>query len=147
MKSTCRLFLCAKCRKQVLICSRCDRGQRYCSTDCSQTARYQSQQAAGYRYQQSRRGRCKHAERAHRYRHRQNKVTHQGSEPTEQSGLLSSNSTKTEKRVNLDRKCALSESSHCHFCGCSCSSFIRYHFLHRHRVPTIVKTDPTGNPS
>ena len=144
MKATCRLFLCAKCRKQVLICSRCDRGQRYCSTDCSQTARYQSQQAASHRYQQSRRGRFKHAERARRYRHCQNKVTHQGSEPSEQSGLLPSNSTKTEKRVDLDWKSTRSESLHCHFCGCSCSSFIRFHFLHHRRVPTIVKTDQTG---
>ena len=24
-----RLFLCARCRRQVLICSRCDRGQRF----------------------------------------------------------------------------------------------------------------------
>ena len=25
-----RLFVCARCRRQVLVCSRCDRGQRYC---------------------------------------------------------------------------------------------------------------------
>ena len=25
-----RLFVCARCKRQVLICSRCDRGQEYC---------------------------------------------------------------------------------------------------------------------
>jgi hypothetical protein len=26
-----RFFLCARCRAQVLVCRRCDRGQTYCS--------------------------------------------------------------------------------------------------------------------
>jgi len=30
---------CARCRAQVLLCSRCDRGQRYCSQACSFAAR------------------------------------------------------------------------------------------------------------
>ena len=30
-----RLFLCARCRRQVLICSVCDRGQQYCGARCS----------------------------------------------------------------------------------------------------------------
>ena len=29
-----RLFLCAGCRAQALICSCCDRGQIYCAGDC-----------------------------------------------------------------------------------------------------------------
>ena len=62
-----RLFLCARCRRQVLICSRCDRGQRYCGARCSGPARRESLRAAGRRYQHSRRGRHCRAERQRRY--------------------------------------------------------------------------------
>ena len=34
-----RFFLCQRCRAQTLVCSACDRGQMYCSSDCAQTAR------------------------------------------------------------------------------------------------------------
>jgi hypothetical protein len=34
-----RFFLCGRCRKQVLICSDCDRGQIYCTDGCAQRAR------------------------------------------------------------------------------------------------------------
>ena len=30
-----RLFLCARCQRQVRVCSRCDRGQQYCGARCS----------------------------------------------------------------------------------------------------------------
>jgi len=39
MQSSARLFNCARCRRQVVICSHCDRGNIYCSKRCSQTAR------------------------------------------------------------------------------------------------------------
>lgn len=65
-----RLFVCARCRRQVLICSRCDRGQQYCAGSYRTLARRESLCAAGRRYQQSRRGRHCHAERQRRYRRR-----------------------------------------------------------------------------
>jgi transposase len=65
-----RLFLCSRCRVQVLVCRRCDRGQIYCSGSCSTQARRASVAAAGRRYQASRRGRFAHAARARRYRAR-----------------------------------------------------------------------------
>ena len=34
-----RLFLCACCRIQVLVCRQCDRGQRYCADGCAATTR------------------------------------------------------------------------------------------------------------
>ena len=71
----------AGCRTAVLICSDCDRGQRYCTTPCADEARRQSIRASGRRYQDSSRGRHTHAERQRRYRARQQKVTHQGSPP------------------------------------------------------------------
>ena len=43
-----RLFLCARCRCQVLICSRCDRGQQYCGARCSGLARRESLRGAGH---------------------------------------------------------------------------------------------------
>lgn len=129
---------------QVHICSRCDRGQTYCANGCSQTARHQSLRAAGLRYQQSRQGRLKHAERARSYRSRQHKVTHQGSESIDQHGLLSANSTKVEKPADLNRKPTLPGRIQCHFCGGSCAAFVRYRFLGRSRVPKIVHADRRG---
>lgn len=32
-----RRYLCANCHTEVLICSPCDRGNRYCSGDCAET--------------------------------------------------------------------------------------------------------------
>ena len=75
-----RLFLCGQCRTQVVLCSRCDRGNIYCSAVCAQISRRQFQRDAGDRYQRSPRGRLAHAERSRRHRqHRQARVTHQGS--------------------------------------------------------------------
>jgi hypothetical protein len=90
--------VCARCREQVLLCSRCDRGQRYCGQGCSRAARLESRRAAGRRYQRSRAGRLAHAARSRRWRQRRqecaseqradaaaldggviNFVTHQGS--------------------------------------------------------------------
>ena len=65
-----RRIRCSRCRRQVFICSRCDRGQQYCGARCSGLARRESLRAAGRRYQQSQRGRHCHAERQRRYRHR-----------------------------------------------------------------------------
>ncbi len=79
MSATGRLFLCARCRVQVVLCSRCDHGNVYCSQDCARTSRRASMRAAGQRYQTSRAGRFAHAERARRYRARRKNVTHQGS--------------------------------------------------------------------
>jgi len=63
-----RLFLCARCREQVVLCSRCDRGQRYCGQACADAVRRDRQRAAGQRYQCSSAGRSKHAERSRRWR-------------------------------------------------------------------------------
>ena len=75
-----RLYSCRRCAKQVRICRRCDRGNRYCADGCAQIRRRESQCCAAARYQQSYRGALKHAARQ-RVWHRcqQQKVTHQGS--------------------------------------------------------------------
>ncbi len=79
MPASDRLFVCARCRAQVIVCRRCDRGQIYCNSGCAQVSRQASLREAAQRYQRSRHGRFAHAERMRRYRSRQNKVTHHGS--------------------------------------------------------------------
>ena len=90
MLRSARLFLCARCRDQVLLCSHCDRGQLYCSPACSVAGRRELRRQSAKRYQNSHRGRLKHAARAACWRSRRrskqlagaegdiNKVTHQG---------------------------------------------------------------------
>ena len=70
MRNAARLFNCASCGRQVVLCRRCDHGNIYCSRPCSGRARRRSVRLAGQRYQNSRRGRHKHAERQQRYRER-----------------------------------------------------------------------------
>jgi hypothetical protein len=90
MDRAARLFLCARCRDQVLLCSHCDRGQRYCSRACSSVSRRERRRETAERYQSSRRGQLKHAARSACWRQRRrslrrdsargsiDKVTHQG---------------------------------------------------------------------
>ena len=90
MARSARLFLCARCRDQVLLCSHCDRGQRYCSRACSFACRRERRRQTARRYQDSRGGSLKHAARAACWRDRRrslrracaagdiDKVTHQG---------------------------------------------------------------------
>lgn len=129
MQNTARLFTCARCRAQVRICSRCDRGQIYCGPACSQQARRASLRAAGRRYQRTRRGRLTHAERQRRYRRRSNKVTHQGSGPERPHDSLSPES-RTALGHSLRYPPIHSQGPHCHFCQRPCSAFVRLDFLH-----------------
>jgi hypothetical protein len=90
MDRSARLFLCARCRDQVLLCSHCDRGQQYCSRACSSVSRRERRRETAERYQSSRGGQLKHAARSARWRQRRrsmrqvnagmdiDKVTHQG---------------------------------------------------------------------
>jgi hypothetical protein len=83
-----RLFLCARCRDQVLLCSHCDRGQQYCGRTCSSVSRRERRRVTARRYQSSQGGQLKHAARTACWRQRRrslrqaigdiNKVTHQG---------------------------------------------------------------------
>lgn len=125
-----RLFLCALCRAQVVICSRCDRGHIYCA-GCAGRARGEAQRAASRRYQGSHRGRLLHAARARRYRARQKNVTHHGSPSPPANDLLGAASvtaasgavcTGDEPRQTMRR---------CHWCGCRCPPLIRQGFLRR----------------
>ncbi len=90
-----RLYRCQRCGRVVLICSGCDCGQLYCANGCARQARQESLRRAGQRYQQTHRGKRRHAARMARYRRGQKqKVTHQAppakgpSVPTSPSGLF-----------------------------------------------------------
>jgi hypothetical protein len=118
-----RRYLCARCRIEVIICSHCDRGQRYCALDCAALERKRCQNAAAKRYQKSHRGRLAHAARQRRWRERQaNKVTHQGSPPPDLPALL-------PLETNASVQSTPIESEQCHFCHCACGSFVRIGFL------------------
>jgi hypothetical protein len=94
-EQTGRLFLCARCQAQVLVCSQCDRGQRYCAAECADITRLSRQREAGKRYQQGRAGRHKHAARMHQWRKRRAAaakiVTHHSSQATPADAVLAGN--------------------------------------------------------
>jgi hypothetical protein len=75
---SCRMFLCVRCRSQVLVCRRCDRGQIYCIGTCAKEARRERQREARRRHQATARGRAMHADRNRRYRARVRCVTDHG---------------------------------------------------------------------
>jgi hypothetical protein len=123
-EACCRMFLCARCRSQVLVCRRCDRGQIYCVGTCAQEARHDHQREARRRYQATPRGRATHAARSRRYRARQRRVTDHGLAKEHEAGPL----------PGLEVDAALRElpSSRkppghrlCHHCGRSTSTFLR----------------------
>jgi len=62
-----RRFRCYHCGAYVNVCAPCDRGQRYCSPSCRDTARAAAVRVAGIIYQRSERGREKHAARQRAY--------------------------------------------------------------------------------
>lgn len=145
MQSTGRLFKCVLCFMQVIICSSCDRGQRYCSSYCSNTVRSRSQKAASYRYQQSRQGKLNHARRMRHYRYRKQIVTHQGSPSPGLNDLLQANPENAKNPVVTSRFAVVPEKYTCHFCGHPCSEFVRLAFLHRRRVHYLNPFDLRGN--
>lgn len=122
-----RRYLCACCSTPVLVCSRCDHGNRYCK-DCAAVARPRCIKAAGERYQASRRGRQAHAQRQRRYRAKRAKVTHQGSPLLPPAALLPSETT-TLQTIEPEPLQASNPQWQCHFCHCECSELVRIRFL------------------
>jgi hypothetical protein len=127
-----RVFRCARCHEMVRICRRCDRGNRYCSRECSRLGRQGSLREARRRYARSHRGRARHAARQVRYRARRSNA-----DPTSTPyrGFTSRSATWAVQKVP-----ALT-SSVCLSCGRLCSDFVRLDFLTmiRHRRPSITR--------
>jgi hypothetical protein len=70
MPTSSRLYQCLRCHTPVVICHRCDRGQRYCAKGCCKKARIASQKRARKKYQTTRAGRFNNAARQQRFRTR-----------------------------------------------------------------------------
>jgi hypothetical protein len=135
-----RLFLCARCRIQVLICSCCDRGQIYCVGGCAREARREAQRAAGRRYQACSRGRMNHARRSKRWRVQQKNVTHQGSPPPPDDLVLVDAAVAAGHRPVTAMPAIVGRfqglgapPSCCHWCGRRCPPLVRIDFLRRGR--------------
>jgi hypothetical protein len=129
MKKSAREFNCARCHRQVIICSSCDRGNIYCGPSCSRQARVINHRIANQIYQKTLKGRRKHADRQRRYRQRQKektqKVTDQGSNDLSQNDLLSDEP--------IEGKSRQTEQLYCHFCRRAVSTLLRNGFLRHHR--------------
>ena len=142
-----RLFVCARCRVQVLLCSRCDRGQRYCGRACSRAARSQSLRAAARRYQRSWGGRMAHAARSRRWRQRcreraqqlaaaleaaalvggpSNFVTHQGSPTPSPDAPLPTSDEHADALIDTG---ASASTAQCRRCAAPLAPWVRQGFL------------------
>lgn len=154
-----RLFLCARCQAQVLVCSQCDRGQRYCAAGCADITRLSLQREAGKRYQQGRAGRHKHASRMHLWRKRRAAaakiVTHHSSPVTPSDDVLAGNESPLAispdsqpqspcRPIALEtialsatantRNCVPASVWHCHWCQSPCPALVRQGFLRYNRL-------------
>ena len=140
-----RLFLCACCRVQVLVCRQCDRGQRYCADGCAATTRQALQRDCARRYQRGRAGRFKHALRTRRWRARQvalaKIVTHQGSQdppsdavlPATQTSALAATQPCTTTTSIAASVAIVPHTWHCHWCCAPCAALVRQGFIrHSH---------------
>ena len=126
-----RLFLCARCHCQVVVCSCCDRGQIYCGSDCAGQARRQTLQDAGKRYQQTHRGRRKHAARMGRFRARRKIVTHHGSPPPPAGDLLAAGAMVISRDDASPAEAPRQATTYCHWCDRPCLPPLRLGFLRR----------------
>lgn len=125
MNHTARLYNCARCHCQVIVCSDCDRGNIYCGSFCAKQSRIKNHRIVNHNYQNTFRGRQKHALRQSHYRLRQKqkakKVTDQGSVSLSPYDLLPT-------IENDDDKTPL-EKSVCHFCKNTVSPYCRNGYL------------------
>jgi hypothetical protein len=156
-----RLFVCARCHAEAVVCSVCDRGQRYCSSQCSAQARRESLLRAGRRYQSRPLGRLAHARRARAYRQRRAQppppprpalpappsspakiVTHQGSQALDGGDVLA---------VKLDvaqiTGCEEPAQWRCCWCSRTGQSQARRGFLrHGRALQHVAYWNPRGTP-
>jgi hypothetical protein len=167
MDQPARLYVCARCRVQVILCSRCDRGNRYCGRQCRHQAREQARRETAQRYQRSWRGRIVHAQRSRRWRQRRAardavdgtgvgayNVTHQGSRPGEASAPLVAWTHDSATTAPADTAAGITAQSAsqglaiataaacwaCHRCGERQPTALRLGFV-RHGVPARQRHD------
>jgi hypothetical protein len=124
---------CARCQRLVVICRRCDRGQRYCSPDCAAAQRRRRVREAGRCYQRRPLGARNNAVRQKRWRvHRATTVTHHTSpvphrlreEPPDENVKKESGDA-TSKNRQPSTALPGESSPRCHFCGRPCGPYTR----------------------
>ncbi len=140
MQTSSRLYHCCRCHAQVIVCSRCDHGQRYCAGQCRHEARSDSLKRAARKYQSSRPGRFNNADRQQRFRQRNKQiVTHQGSPQNRPHDLLKVDLTQPEKA----KKPWLTRSTlYCHYCDAVCEAFLSHEFLHSTQFKQTFRRHP-----
>ena len=124
-----RSLSCAWCHAEVVVCSGCDHGQRYCSRECGQQGRRASVRRCAQRYQSKAQGRCKHAARQRRYRARRRQqkiVTHQGSQEPCAGDVLQ---TQVSAQLNVSPAREPVAAGHCHWCERALTGVLRRSFL------------------
>lgn len=127
MQTSSRLYQCLRCHAPIVICHRCDRGQRYCTKGCSKKARAVSLKRASQKYQATRRGRFNNAARQQRFRARQKqKVTHQSSLKIPRYDVLITRKVRPKETLNRQKN---TTTVYCHHCGECCNPFLRHDFL------------------
>ena len=161
MDRSARLFLCVRCRQQVMLCSHCDHGQLYCSPSCSSAGRHEHRRHSAQRYQDSRGGRLKHAARTACWRRRErqrqrclclssagadvNKVTHQGCPPMQADASLPACKTTNACEPTYSPSSAADvvlpsatapvwTAPRCGLCGCAVLPHMRLGWLRRRAV-------------
>lgn len=125
-----RSFTCVWCHTEVVVCSDCDHGQRYCSHECRQQGRRASLRGCGQRYQSKTQGRCKHASRQRRYRARRRQqkiVTHQGLQEACTGDVLA---PQVSAQVNVSPAREPVAVGHCHWCARALTVWRRSFFRH-----------------
>jgi hypothetical protein len=138
---SCRFFICGRCRQQVVICRRCDRGQTYCGPDCALEVRRRNQREARRRYQATVRGRRMHADRSRTHRARGRCVTDQGPTPSRQPETPRAAAMAAQRPVTIAARQVIT----CCRCGNSVSDRVRLSPIRRpRRSPTV---DRSGQPT
>ena len=146
-----RLYNCALCRCQVVICRECDHGNRYCK-ECGPKARRRNMADNARRYQKTAQGRRNHADRQRRYRERKHQemrnVTHQGPTYPQVSAKTKPSS---EIPIASDKRQLPTPSTRtycCHYCLSNNSKFMRNDFLRyskssrKLRISPVVQAPP-----
>ena len=129
MNPSARLFHCARCHCQIILCRYCDRGNVYCANGCADQARSESLRRAAKRYRSTRRGRHNNADRQRRFRaRRREKVTHQGSPAVVGLVLLLFVCNALESHQQ-DERPSTQTALYCHLCQRECDPFLRRGFL------------------
>lgn len=128
MSESLRFYHCSLCEAKVVICSRCDRGHRYCNRNCRVIARRASLKRAAIKYQNSFRGRIKNAARQQRFLYRRNKkITHHRSKRFIVYGVVKTRPSNTLTLPQNNKNLGLTK---CHFCFRRVPGPLRLSFLH-----------------